>query len=134
MTAPFAWWWPTLAAAFTVVAVVTYRNYAVAVPAAALAVLAAAVAVADAVRRTSTSRPAPPRARPIPPSGVRDWLLAGELGREDIVLLLDRLERRLVHPDLPAQTPQQIATIAATRPADFRRYVAARLAELEGTA
>jgi hypothetical protein len=131
--APFAWWWLVLAALFSAVALWQSSNYAVAVPAAAAAVLVAAFAVGDAVRRTSSSRAVPYRLPPFPRSGIRHWLAAGELGREDIILLLDRLERKVLRPDLPARTPMEIGALVALRPSEFHRYVADRLQALEGT-
>lgn len=133
MRAPFAWWWPVLAAALTVVAVLMSADYAVAVPAAVGAVLVAAVAVGEAVTRLA----APPTASALtfrtPTSTVRDLFQASELGREDLLLMLDRLERKSSHPNLPARTPQEIEAIVTLRPDEFRRYVAGRIASLEGT-
>jgi hypothetical protein len=131
--APFAWWWPALAAVFAAIAIARSNNYAVAVPAAAGAVIAAAFAVGDAVRRTAFPRTAPSQFRPVPRSGVRDWLAAGELGREDLVLLLDRLERKVLRPDLPARTPMEIGAIVNLGPSEFDRYVADRIQALEWT-
>ena len=133
MRAPFAWWWLALAAVFSAVAITASVNYAVAVPAAAAAVLVAAFAVGDAVRRTSSSRAVPSRIQPVPRSGVRNWLAAGELGREDIILMLDRLERKVLRPDLPARTPMEMGALVTLRPSRFYRYVADRIQALEGT-
>jgi hypothetical protein len=131
--APFAWWWLALAALFSAFALWAASNYAVAVPAAAAAVLVAALALGDAVRRTSSPRAVPPRVQPVPTSGVRRWLAAGELGREDLILLLDRLERKVLRPDLPARTPTEIGALVTLAPQEFYRYVADRIQALEGT-
>ena len=133
MRAPFGWWWVVLAALFASLAIVASDSYAVAVPAAAAAVLAATLAVADTVRRTAAARAPPARFRPVPRSGVRDWLAAGELGREDVVLLLDRLERKVARPDLPARTPMEIGALVDLDLPEFLRYVTERLDALEGT-
>ena len=134
MRAPFAWWWPALAAGWTALAVVYSDTYAVAVPAAAAAVVFAAAAVVDVVRRTAALPVIVPRSRPTPSSGVRDWLTTGRLGREDLLLALDRLDRRALHPDLPSRTPQELRRLAALPRAQFYRYVDHRLDEIEGTA
>jgi len=132
--APFAWWWPALAVGWTALAIVYSANYAVAVPAAFAAVVFAGVAVGDAARRTLPMPAARPRGRPIPSSGVRDWIRAGRLGREDLLLALDRLDRRTLHPDLPSRTPEELRRIAALPRAQFYGYVARRLDALEGSA
>jgi hypothetical protein len=132
VTAPFGWWWAALAASLTAAAVATSREYALAVPLATAAVIVAAVAVGDAAGRTAEPRPPFSRVRPVPPSSVRDWLAAGELGREDLVLLLDRLERKSWNPHLPARTPQEIGRVVNLPLDEFHRYLAGRLTRLEG--
>jgi len=132
--APFAWWLPAVAAAWTALAIVYSDNYAIAVPAASAAVIFAAVAVADAVQRTAPSPVVLPRGRLIPSSGVRDWIRTGRLGREDLLLALDRLDRRAVHPNLPSRPPEELSRLASLPRAQFYRYVERRLDELEGTA
>lgn len=131
MSARFGWWWVVLAGALTVGALVTSDEYSFAVPLAAAAVLAAGLAVADTARRLSGPRPAGRRVSPVPTSGVRDWIRAGELGREDLLLLLDRLERKAVRPDLPARTPEEIGELVMLRPEKFSEYIEQRVASLE---
>ena len=133
MSAPVAWWWPALVALFTALAVAGASNPGVAVPAAAAAVMTAALAVGVSLNRAASARTAPAPRRPVPRSGVRDWIAAGELGREDLLLLLDRLERKSLNPTLPARTPQEVGMIVNLPPREFRRYVAGRLDTLEGT-
>lgn len=132
MNAPFAWWWPLLAALLTLVAVAASSDYALSVPAAAAAVLVAALAVADTALGFRRARKPPAPAEPTSVSDVRVLFRAGELGREDLVLLLDRLERRAWHPEMPAKTPPEITAILSLRPAEFHRYLTRRLTELEG--
>lgn len=134
MNAPFSWWWPALAAVFLVIAILASSNYSTAVPATAAAVILAAIAVIDAVRRTGVAPTGPLMSRPVTPSGVRNWLAAGKLGREDLVVLLDRLERRASRPDLPVRTPLEMGSILSLPPAEFLRYLSQRLDTLEGTA
>lgn len=123
----------TVASALTAVAVASVSTDAIAIPAAAGAVLVAALAVGEAASRTAGPSPAAPRARPVPQSGIRDWLGAGEMGREDLLLLLDRLERKTSNPNLPARTPQEVTALARLTPPEFRRYLARRLDALEGS-
>lgn len=133
MIARFVWALAVGAAVFTLLAVVAGGNGGLAVAAAAAAVLVAALAIGGAAVRTAR-RPRPRfAARSFRPSGVRDWLVAGEMGREDLVLLLDRLERKTLNPGLPARTPREIGAIVKLRPAEFRGYLDRRLDQLEGT-
>jgi len=133
VTARFVWALAGGAAGFTLLAIVAQAEGASAVPAAAGAVLVAALAIGGAAYRAARgpSLRTPPRS--FRPSGVRDWLVTGEMGREDLVLLLDRLERRTLNPTLPARTPREIGAIVRLRPAEFRRYLDRRLEQLEGT-
>jgi hypothetical protein len=132
VSAPFTWWWPALAVALTLLAVLAASNYALAVPAAAAAVAFAAIAVGETLLRLRSSHAAAAPIRTTRPSDVRDWLRAGGLGREELVLLLDRLERKASRPDLPARTPKEIGALLGLRPEEFRQYLTARLAALEG--
>jgi hypothetical protein len=76
-------------------------------------------------------RSAPASRPPGPDFGIRAWLRSGPIGREEIVLLLDRLDRSTLRPDLPASTPDELASVRSLAPARFRRYVAHRLDEIE---
>jgi hypothetical protein len=133
VTAPFAWWLAAIAAGFAALAIDASATYSIAVPAAVVAVVVAALAVGDAVRRVRRSPPQPLRARPVPRSGVRERLGAGPLGREELLLLVDRLERRAGNPTLATRSPQEIAAIVRLPPEAFRRYLSERLAPIEGT-
>ncbi len=74
--------------------------------------------------------PAPPT--PPETSGVRAWLQSGPIGREEIVLLLDRLERESLHPDLPSSTVRELDRLRYLPAPEFRKYVARRLDDIEG--
>jgi hypothetical protein len=132
VNAPIAWWGLALAATFTILSVLTSANYAVAVPTAAAAVIVASLTVGDAIVRTS-ARGTAAEVRPVLRSGVREWIAAGELGHEDLLLLLDRLERKILDPTLPARTPQAVGEIVTLTPQAFQEYVAERLEALERT-
>jgi hypothetical protein len=133
VTARFVWVLAGGAAGFSVLAIVAEGNGAIAGPAAAAAVVVAALAIGGAAYRTVRWPALRARAGSLRPSGVRDWLVAGEMGREDLVLLLDRLERKTLNPTLPARTPREIGAIVRLRPEEFRGYLDRRLAQLEGS-
>lgn len=131
MNAPFSWWWAALALALTLGAVLTGRQYVVAVPLAAGAVAVAVVAVLEAIQRQPSRRPAVPVVYAPPATRARAWLGAGRLGREELILLMDRMERRAVNPTLPIRSPAEMVALVHLSPAEFRQYLAARLARIE---
>lgn len=122
-----------VSAALTLLAIVAAHDEAVALSLATAAVFAAALAIADAFYRTRPRSSGAPSTQPGPRSGIRDWMASGEMGREDLVLLLDRLERTTLNPALPARTPREIGAIVELRAQDFRDYLDRRLETLEGT-
>jgi hypothetical protein len=133
VNAPFAWWWAALALGFAILAAVTSSNYGFAVPAAVVAVAFATAAVGETALRLVWRRRA--RATPYTPSfsDVQGWFRSGPLGREDIVRTLDYIERMTLRPNLPSCPTGELARLQQLRPEEFRRYVAARLAYLEGS-
>lgn len=134
MKAPFGVLFPALALGLALVAIAVGANYAVAVPAGAAAVVFAGLTLWDAVRRSDPSgRRAAARGHP-PPVGARGWFLHGGVGREELVLLVDRLDRAGDHPDLPVRTPAEVERILRLSDREFRAYVNARLDAIEGIA
>ena len=133
MKRSFPWWWALPVGALCALSVSASANYGLAVLLAAAAVLFAAVGVADTIQRLVQAETPGVLTRPLPVSPVREWLAAGELGREDVLLLLDRLERLSLTPGLPARTPQEISSIVDLQPKAFQEYVKERLATLEAT-
>lgn len=131
MNAPIGWWWPAVAIIATGVAFAAGPVYALAVPAATVAVVAAALTILEVILR-QRGEVGGREYRISRAVGVRGAFVGGVAGREDVVLTLDLLERRITRPDLPARTPREIAEIARLSPAEFRRYVAKRLDDLEG--
>lgn len=133
MRLPFGWLLVALAAVATALALWAGSNLALAVPAGVVAVAAAAFLFGEAWLRHGTRRAVP--ATPLPAadsaSALRTNFRSGPLGREAIVVLLDRLEREGLHPELPARRPAEFARFARLSPAEFRRYVRDRLDELE---
>ena len=122
--------WGVLAAVGVGLAVFYRGQEWIALPVSTAACGAALVAVADALRR---ARRAPDRRAEsgdiLAPSARRR--LAGEMYREELVLRLDRLERRTVRPGLPARTGEDIGELMELPLAEFRQYVAGRLDAIE---
>lgn len=133
MNAPIGWWWPAVAGVATVIALIATFDRPVAVVAATIAVVAAALTVVEVIARNREAREAEPEAQPVRVGGPREAFAGGAPGREDIVLTLDLLERKLGRPDLRARTPRELAELVQLPPEGFRQYVAGRLDELERT-
>lgn len=96
---------------------------------AAVAVFAGGMAIAAALlppRRKEAPPSFPPSASP-----VRQMFSSGHLGREDLVLLLDRIERTSVHPRLPPRPTQELRLLVALPAEEFRRYLDRRITEIE---
>ncbi len=127
------WGWAILAALATTVAILGRDSAALAVAAATVAVLAAAVTVATALG------PWQPRAAVarvpalLSVDSIRAAFRSGPLGRESLVDVLDRLERLILRPNLPVRTPEEAGRIVHAPEAEFLRYLASRLDEIEGS-
>jgi hypothetical protein len=133
VTELFRWTCVGIAAVAAIVGISAGSNLGLAVPAALLAILAGGFAAWD------TSRgPAVRATRPLvepweaPAVGVRAWFSEGSMGREEIVLLLDRLDREGPHPRLPVRPPVELRRLVDVPMRDFRAYVRTRLDQLEG--
>lgn len=63
---------------------------------------------------------------------VREWLGSGDLGREEIVRLLDRIDRLGAHPNLPVRGEAEMQRFRFMRADEFLAAVARRLDEIEG--
>ncbi|MGC2205574.1 MAG: hypothetical protein WA719_06600, partial [Thermoplasmata archaeon] len=74
------------------------------------------------------------RARSSPPAEefrLRTALRSGRLGREEVVLTLDRAERSLGTPGLSRRTVEEMDEIAALPLGAFHDYLRGRLDDLE---
>ncbi len=100
-------------------------------PLATLAVLTAALAMVGPLRLRYAERRPAAHFPAVNVGSVREAFVGGEPGREDVVLKLDLLERKISRPDLPARKPWEIAEIVRQPPAAFREYVRGRVDELE---
>jgi hypothetical protein len=131
MKSPVGWVLPLVAAVATVLAVVAGSNLAVALPAAAIAVLAAGLLFARTWSlRARGPDPAPPDPR-TDADRLRTAFRSGRIGREELVLALNRLERSLLRPDLAPPPVAELARLAALPPDQFRKYVRGQLDRLE---
>lgn len=101
---------------------------------AVLAVAASAAAVLIAVVPLRSAAPAGPPAGPVAVTPVRDWIGSANLGREEIVRLLDRLDRMSAHPNLAMRTEEEMDRLRRLPRREFLRVVSDRLDEIEGPA
>ncbi|MGP8078318.1 MAG: hypothetical protein ACLQD8_06895 [Thermoplasmata archaeon] len=133
MKAPFGALFPAIALVAAAVAIAAETDYRVSVPAAVGAVAAAALTLWDAAHRSPAARAPSPR-RPGPGIvGARAWMGRGTLGRTQILLLVDRIDRGTNHPDLPIRPDAEMDRLVRLPDEEFRAYVHARLDAIEGT-
>lgn len=132
MSARFPWWWVVPSAGFTLLAVANASTYAVAIPAATAAVVLAGIAVAETLARLPRPTAVRVAARSRAGADVRSWLGAGRVGREDLLLFLDRMERRSTRPELPNRNPAELDRLLRLSQREFLRYLAEQLVRLEG--
>jgi len=113
-------------------AVAVGPNLALAVPAGAAAVmLAAALGLYGALASRGEDR-RPVRVPDSRPSLRALQAFAGDrIHREELVLLLDHVERAGPNPRLPSRPRGELAAIASMNAAGFRRYIATRVEQLE---
>jgi hypothetical protein len=64
--------------------------------------------------------------------GVRVSFRSGPFGREEVVLLLDRIERLGPTPTLPSRSEEDLAGIVQLPAAEFVDWVDRRITDLEG--
>jgi hypothetical protein len=130
-----AGWVPLIALSVLLVGVAVWAgsNLEIGAPAATgAAVLAVLVLVTGWDRRTRARRVegifrrAPPTEVPL-----RAAFTYGRLGREEIILALDRIERVGPNPTLPTRTGDELAELVDRPTADFAEYVEERIADLE---
>lgn len=132
MNSPVGWWVPGVAVVATILAIAAGRNLAVAIPAASVAVAAAAIVLASApFGRGPLRASAPPAPVRSEPDRLRFAFRSGELGRADLVALLDRLEREGPRPDLPTRSVAELEEIVRLPAREFDGYVLQRVEELE---
>lgn len=131
MRLPFGWALPAVAVVATGVAVAADANRSIALPAATVAVGAAGLALWLAIRQWGVRATPVTLETPVIET-TADWFDEGMMGQESIVLMLDRIERQLLRPDLPSRPTAEIDRLRLLPPDQFLDYVEQRLAALEG--
>ena len=112
-------------------AIAAGTNAPLVIPAAAVAVGSSAlllVSVFDRVAWPSPRRGAPARASS---TRIRDAIAAGKGGRRELLAILDTLERSGYGPATPTRSADELDHLLAVSPEEFRRYLDARVRELE---
>jgi len=130
--APIGWGWPAVTILAIVVALLAGPVRWLAAVGATLAVTAATLTIVTELgrRRSRADRPLPPASAE--PDEVRAAFRAGSDGRVDLVLACDLLERKILRPDLRAETSVELNAVARMDAEEFRRYLDRRLRALEG--
>jgi hypothetical protein len=131
MNSRVGWVLPTIAVLATALAVGAGSDLVIAIPAAGLAVLAADLLFVGAWLDARDRRAPPTPRSPHEVSRLRLALRSGPLGREDLVLALDRLERSGPNPDLLPRTGTEVDALVRLPPSEFRQYLRQRLDDLE---
>jgi hypothetical protein len=131
MSSPVGWVLPLVAAGATVLAVLAGGNFALALPAAGLAVLAAALLFVRTWSRRARAPESPAAAPRTDTDRLRLAFHSGRIGREEVVVALNRLERELLDPDLSPPPVPELTRLAALPPEQFLAYVRRQLDRLE---
>ena len=113
------------------VAIAAGSNEAVAIGAATVAVGAAALLLVGVVERTRWPRGRALPISPADPARVRSSLEAGIRGRTSLVELLDTLEWRAGNLERTRTSVEELERLRGLEPEEFRKYLAARVSDLE---
>ncbi|MFZ0699869.1 MAG: hypothetical protein WAN74_06765 [Thermoplasmata archaeon] len=114
------------------IAVAAGSNLALAVPAGAAALTFATALGMYSILATRSEDRRPLRVPDNRPSlRVLRAFDGDRIDREEVVLLLDHVERAGPNPALPSRPRAELAAIVSMNPAGFRRYVASRIEQLE---
>jgi hypothetical protein len=114
------------------IAIAAGSNLDIAVPAGVAAVAFASALGLSGTLATSREDPRPLRFPDSRPSLRILRAFAGDrIHREEVVLLLDHVERAGPNPALPSRPRSELAAIVSMDPAGFRGYVASRIELLE---
>jgi hypothetical protein len=114
------------------VAVAAGPNESLAVPAASVSVAAGALLLVGVVERTRWPSRPPVAGPTADPARVRSSFEAGARGRNELIVLLDRLERGEGERYLSYRPPEELARLQALAPEAFRQYLGDRVSDLEG--
>lgn len=135
MNPPSDWPLVVVAGAAAAVAIVGGNYLPVALPAGVVALaLAGLLFVGAGARRSRREGAALVLPSPTAMSTLRAALRAGRSGRTSIVGEIDRIERRVARPELPARPPETDLALQRMSPSEFRAYLRERLDALEAEA
>ena len=119
-------------ATFASFVAILQQGYApVEVPAAICAVTAAALVIADVVRPTPEQAARVYTAQTEWLGRVRGAFRSTQMGREDLVRILDQIERSTANPALPLRSPAYFEQLARVSNDEFTRYLSERVEALE---
>jgi len=119
----------TLAAALAILA---GPDTTFAVPAAAIAVGAAALLLLGVLERTDWSSTGARSLPSAPTTRIRRAFEAGKHGRRELIAMLDSLERSGFGTGPPGHSAEELDHLLTETPGEFRRYLDARVSDLEG--
>lgn len=122
-----------VAGGFALLAVLAHANLVAALPLATLAVAVAATVLVLAALPREPRRGAVPSG-PLETNNVRAWLREGGLGHEEVVRLMDKLDRMGSHPNLGVRTEPEMDEFRRMPSAEFHAFVSQRLDDIEGEA
>jgi hypothetical protein len=117
---------------FTALAVASVDTPAAATGFAAAAVAAAGMVVLSLLLPPGSLIAPAPAASTAGRTSVREWFRSGDLGREEVVRLLDLIDRMGAHPNLSVRPLEEIDAIRGLSHRDFVALVDRRLDEIEG--
>lgn len=121
----------TVAAIATVFAVLAGTNADQALPAAAVAVAVGGLLLLGIVGQTRWSR-TPVATNPVPdPAYVRTMFEAGASGRASLASLLDALDRKSGNSNVTGSPIAEVTRLQGLPREEFRRYLEARVSDLE---
>jgi len=106
-------------------------NLGLALPAATIAVGAAALLLVAVLDRTQWPTFGGPPSEPSSTTRVQSAFQAGRAGRVELLALLDALDRESGTAPRPPLTATEVATFQSADPEQFRRYLDARIGDLE---
>ncbi len=133
MTSPIGWAWPAVAALAVALAVVAGPDLPAAVAAGGLAIFAASMACVQVFGWDARVRAESATPYQLTGAGVRELFLMGRRGREELIVKLDLLEMAGTHREPRLRPPEQMQRLLSASREEFSRYLARRLARIEGS-
>lgn len=120
-----------IAVAASAGAVVAGTNATLAISAAAVAVGSSAFLLLSVFDRIAWSAPSTGTSSRTTTTRIREAIAAGRHGRRELIALLDSLERSGFGLATPFLSAEKLDQLLSANPEEFRRYLDARVRELE---